>query len=49
MYGKNQKSNYYMDIIKNPEYYPDEEESWDSNKKAYDLFYSIWNGRWGIW
>lgn len=39
----------YEDVIKNPKYYEDEEPSWSSNERAYDLFRSIWNGIWGIW
>ncbi|MCU6746330.1 hypothetical protein OCV51_01430 [Faecalicatena acetigenes] len=38
----------YKDVIKNPKYYEGEPERWESNEKAYELFYSIWNGKWGI-
>lgn len=39
----------YQDVTMHPEYYDDEPKSWRSNKRAGELFYSIWNGRWGIW
>lgn len=39
----------YMDVIQNPKYYEGESETWESNGRAYDLFKSIWNGKWGIW
>lgn len=39
----------YEDVIQNPVYYEDEEPSWNSNEKAYDLFSSIWSGIWKMW
>ena len=45
----------YKEVIENPEWYTGEEpeselhNKWGSNKKAYDLFSSIWRDMWGIW
>lgn len=39
----------YRDVTEHPVYYDGEPESWRSNQRASELFYSIWNGRWGIW
>lgn len=39
----------YKDAVENPEYEPGENECWGSNNKAYELFRSIWSGKWGIW
>lgn len=39
----------YADVIEHPEYYEDDPETWRSNKRAYELFESIWRGKWGIW
>lgn len=46
---KTMKPNEYEDVIKNPRYYENEPHEWNSNERAHDLFYSIWNGIWGIW
>lgn len=46
---KTMKPEEYKDVTENPEYYVGEPETWQSNKKAYDLFSSIWYGMWGIW
>ena len=43
------KSDEYKDVIENPDYYEDEEPGWNSNKRAYDLFRSIWSDIWKIW
>lgn len=37
----------YEDVIKHLQY--DEGETWESSGKTYDLFWEIWNGKWGIW
>lgn len=37
------------EVMKSPEYYEGEPERWESNEKAYELFKSIWCGKWGIW
>lgn len=39
----------YQDVVDNPKYYEGENECWESNERAYELFKSIWNGVWGIW
>lgn len=40
----------YQDVIENPKpYYENEPDEWSNNERAYDLFWSIWNGHWDIW
>ena len=54
------KPNETLDIENNPIYWEDFEENkdcymekvdflWKANKRASDLFYSIWSDIWGIW
>jgi len=44
----------YDSVLKNPAWYEGEEpesghnHGWDSNRAGKDLFWSIWNGHWGI-
>lgn len=43
------KPDKYQDAVDNPVYYENEPHEWDSNEKAYELFYSIWRDLWKIW